>query len=82
MLGEIHSLVNDFPEHVELIHKLNDTDNRFHSASKQYNALDRKIRTLELNNVPTTDSHFLELKKQRLELKDALYQTLTSHLYK
>ena len=79
MLGEIHSLTHDFPEYTDLINHLNASDNEFHAASKQYNALDRKIRTLELNNIPTTDGHFIELKKQRVALKDELYQALTAH---
>ena len=68
-----HSLDNEFPESRDIIHQLNDTDPEFAQMAAEYHDLDRQIRTLERNEIPTTDEHFEELKLQRLQLKDKLY---------
>ena len=76
MLGEIHSLVNDFPEYRELITKLTASDGVFAKDNRQYNELDQEIRTLELNGAPIGDEEMHRLKHDRAALKDALYQRL------
>lgn len=76
MLGEIHSLVNDFPQLQDAITKLSETDEVFAKDNKQYTALDKEIRTLELNGAPIDDESMHQLKLDRAELKDSLYQRL------
>ncbi|MFV7770495.1 YdcH family protein [Shewanella marisflavi] len=76
MLGENHSLVNDFPDYQDLILKLTESDEGFATDNKKYSALDKEIRTLELNDAPIDDSAMNQLKHERAELKDALYQRL------
>ncbi|MCG9711625.1 YdcH family protein [Shewanella insulae] len=76
MLGENHSLINDFPDYQDLILKLSESDNGFAQDNKKYSALDKEIRTLELNDAPIDDSAMHQLKHDRAELKDALYQRL------
>jgi uncharacterized protein YdcH (DUF465 family) len=76
MLGENHSLVNDFPQHQELIAKLIENDPTFASDNKKYTVLDKEIRTLELNGAPIDDEAMHKLKHDRSVLKDALYQRL------
>ncbi|WP_028116785.1 YdcH family protein [Ferrimonas senticii] len=78
MLGEVHSLVNDFPEHQAVIESLLANDPTFAQDTKQYNALDKEIRTLELNNSPIGDDQMHKLKHDRAELKDSLYQRITA----
>ncbi|QYK02228.1 YdcH family protein [Shewanella psychrotolerans] len=77
MLGEDHSLINEFPEHQATIVKLSKADPNFADAAKQYNALDKEIRELELNGAPIDDEAMNQLKHDRAELKDALYIRLT-----
>ncbi|QYJ86959.1 YdcH family protein [Shewanella mesophila] len=77
MLGEDHSLINEFPEHQAAIVALSKADPTFADSAKQYNALDKEIRELELNGAPIDDEAMNQLKHDRAELKDTLYQRLT-----
>ncbi|WP_026973200.1 YdcH family protein [Aliagarivorans marinus] len=76
MLGEVHSLSNDFPELQDVITSLMESDEEFAKENKRYTALDKEIRTLELNNGPIGDEDMHQLKHDRAVLKDALYQRL------
>ena len=76
MLGENHSLLNDFPEMEEAINKLVKSDVSFAQDMKSYNALDKEIRVLELRGSPIDDPNMTQLKLNRTELKDALYKRL------
>jgi len=76
MLGEEHSLPHEFPEYKEAISKLIESDPSFAQENKRYNALDKEIRTLELNGAPIEDDSMQQLKLDRAELKDLLYQRL------
>ncbi len=78
MLGEIHSLVHEFPNHTETINKLIENDASFAAENKKYNALDKEIRTLELRGGPIDDPAMHQLKHDRSELKDSLYQIITA----
>lgn len=78
MLGEIHCLVNDFPEMEEIVVRLTKTDQAFAKLNDRYNALDEEIRHLELNDAPIADNAMHSLKHERAELKDKLYQSLLS----
>ncbi|PID43079.1 MAG: hypothetical protein CSB48_07215 [Proteobacteria bacterium] len=78
MLGEDHSLTHDFPEYKSTIARLIDSDETFASECKRYNAIDEEIRELELNSAPIDDTEMHQLKHQRAELKDMLYQKLVA----
>ena len=79
MLGEKHTLSHDFPEFDDVIEHLLSHNNTFQKEHKRYNALDREIRTLELNNGPIEDLAMQQLKQSRAELKDHLYRQLQQH---
>lgn len=76
MLGENHSLLHEFPEHKDNIAALSGSDQVFAEDAKRYNALDKEIRELELNNAPIDDDAMHKLKNERAALKDSLYQRL------
>lgn len=76
MLGEDHSLTKDFPEHLNTIAKLNTDGSEFAGKAKQYDELDKEIRKLELQDAPIDDEAMSQLKHNRAELKDWLYQRL------
>lgn len=78
MLGEIHSLINDFPEMEDAIMKLSKTDDKFQALNEKYDLVDEKIRQLELQASPVADDAMHVLKHERAELKDKLYQALVS----
>lgn len=76
MLGENHSLINDFPQFQDKIIQLTESDQAFAESNKKYTNLDKEIRTLELNGAPIDDESMHQLKHDRAELKDNLYQRL------
>ncbi|CAM2953741.1 YdcH family protein [Vibrio rarus] len=76
MLGEKHSLNNDFPELEQEINQMMSNDSNFARDNKAYIALDKEIRVLELNGDPITDKEMNRLKHDRAVLKDSLYQRL------
>ncbi|RTR29770.1 YdcH family protein [Shewanella atlantica] len=76
MLGEDHSLINEFPEYQEIIVQLSQSNESFAKGAKHYDALDREIRELELKGAPIDDESMHQLKHDRAELKDSLFQRL------
>ncbi|GLX86820.1 hypothetical protein tloyanaT_30730 [Thalassotalea loyana] len=76
MLGEDHSLVCDFPQFKETIDKLNQENELFASKAARYHQLDAEIRSLETANSPIGDNAIHQLKQERAQLKDMLYQML------
>jgi uncharacterized protein YdcH (DUF465 family) len=78
MLGENHSLNNDFPEYKDTISALSKSDEKFAEKAKQYNQLDKEIRVLELKDAPIDDETMHQMKHDRAMLKDLLYQRLLS----
>ncbi|BAJ00620.1 YdcH family protein [Shewanella violacea] len=79
MLNENHALIFDFPEYKQDIVYLNYKDETFTTLSKQYHLLDYDIRQLEIDGSPTDDEHMHQLKLQRANLKDLLFQQLKAH---
>lgn len=78
MLGEDHSLINEFPEYRDTINHLTQNDSAFAEDAKRYHALDTEIRELELNSSPIDDQAMHQLKHDRSELKDSLYHRLAN----
>ncbi|PFG57834.1 hypothetical protein ATG66_0332 [Vibrio sp. ES.051] len=78
MLGENHSLTHEFPEHLDTITQLTENDASFAETVKNYNALDKKIRVLELQGNPIDDHEMNVLKLNRAELKDWLHSKIMS----
>lgn len=76
MLGEDHSLLSEFPEKKDSILMLAKSDATFAEEMKQYDALDKEIRTLELRDSPISDEEMHKLKHDRSVMKDDLYQRL------
>ncbi|MEO2268522.1 DUF465 domain-containing protein [Pseudoalteromonas sp. YIC-656] len=79
MLGEKHSLINEFPEFNELIHVLAKNDLHFKKAMQRYDDMDKEIRNLELINSPIEDTDMHQKKHQRAALKDELYDFLKAN---
>ena len=78
MLGEHHNLVTEFPEFKDKIHELKETNHHFQKLVKQHHELDKKVRQAETEEVVVCDDNLEDLKKQRLHLRDELYNMLTS----
>ena len=73
-----HPLVQEFPEYKDTIHQLKMANNRFHNLMDQYEELDKQIFRIEDGEEPTSDEYLEGLKKERVALKDQIYQMLKS----
>jgi uncharacterized protein YdcH (DUF465 family) len=65
-----------FPEYRDLISQLKTTDAHFLNLFEKHNELDQKIKNMESGIEPATHAEIEKLKKEKLALKDELYQIL------
>lgn len=73
-----HDLAHELPEFREKIHQLKLEDNHFSKLFDEYHQVNNEVLRLEAENIPVTDEAFEVLKKQRLNLKDKLYNILAA----
>ena len=65
-----------FPEYRDLITHLKTTDSHFLNLFEKHNELDRRIKNMETGVKPATHLVIEALKKEKLALKDEIYQIL------
>jgi uncharacterized protein YdcH (DUF465 family) len=65
-----------FPEYRDLITQLKTTDRHFLNLFDKHNELDQKIKNMEAHIEPSTPVEIEVLKKEKLALKDELYNLL------
>lgn len=73
-----HELAEEFPEHVEKMHDLRTSDAHFAKLFDAYHEANRATHRAETNVEPTSDQHLVELRKERMVLKDEIYAYLTA----
>lgn len=78
MLGESHDLLHEFPDLEGRIAILRESDEQFTELMNEYDTLDARVRRLEELGTPVADETIEDLKKERLLLKDRLYEMLRS----
>ncbi|MEM8803550.1 MAG: YdcH family protein [Pseudomonadota bacterium] len=71
-----HELAEEFPEHVDAIHRLKTTNAHFAKLFDAYHEVNRKVHRAETDVEPTSDEHMTYLRRQRLALKDEVYALL------
>lgn len=71
-----HDLVHELPEFRDQIHSLKLSNTHFAKLFDEYHVVNREVMRLESEDVPVADAAFDALKKQRLQLKDELYNIL------
>ena len=67
-----------FPEYRDLISQLKTTDHHFTRLFDKHNMLDQKIKNLETGIEKATDIEIEVLKKEKLHLKDEIFNLLKS----
>lgn len=72
-----HDVYEEFPDRTRQIGARKLIDPRFRKLLDRYHALNREIHRAETNIAPTDDFHMLEMRKERLHLKDAIAGQLT-----
>ncbi len=75
---EQHALVLEFPELKQRIHDLKMQDHHFARQFDEYHELDHSIVRFEDGVEHCSDAELETMKKQRLQLKDALYGRLVN----
>jgi uncharacterized protein YdcH (DUF465 family) len=71
-----HDLTEEFPDRRERITELKTTDGHFARLVEEYNEVNRAIHRIETRVEPTSEDVEEELKRQRVRLKDEIYQML------
>ncbi len=67
-----HELPEEFPQHVELMHTLRAADAHFVTLADEYHEVNRAVHRAETDVEPTSDDHLVDLRKQRMALKDQI----------
>ena len=80
MLHEKHDLVHELPEHRDTIHNLKLSNSHFSHLFEQYHQVNDEIHRIETGIENTADDYLEGRKKQRLFLKDELFEMIKKEL--
>lgn len=78
MLNEKHDLIHELPEHRDTIHSLKMSNQRFSKLFDEYHEVDHEVHRIETGVETTSDDYLDDRKRQRLQLKDQLFQMIKS----
>ena len=73
---EHHPLTEEFPEYKDLIHDLKMNNAHFRRLANEYEGLDKSIFRAEQGIEVVNDDYLESIKKERLYLKDQIYDML------
>ncbi len=73
-----HELSEEFPDLVDRIHELKCSDTHFSKLVDRYHEVNRQVHRAETFVEPTDELHEAELRKERLLLKDQIWQMLNA----
>ena len=73
-----HELTEEFPEKVDLIHTLSQSNGHFLRLTQEYHEVNRAIHRAETNVEPTDQFNEEAMRKKRLRLKDEIAAMLNS----
>ncbi len=71
-----HTLAEELPGQMDRIHELKTTDRHFARLLKEYDEVNDQIHVAETNVAPVEQLAEVELRKRRLQLKDAIAKAL------
>lgn len=71
-----HELAEEFPDQIDAMHALKETDAHFAKLFDDYHVVNRSIHRAETDVAPTDDFHMAEMRKERLSLKDQISAAL------
>jgi hypothetical protein len=80
MFNETHHLVQEFPQFEDKIFVLKTEDPHFKKLYHNYEALDKKIHSISQEIHAVSDESMEDLKKNRMKLKDELYEILNQKI--
>lgn len=73
-----HELAEEFPDQVERLHALRATDPHFARLVTEYHEVNRLVHRAETHVEPVGDAHEAQLRRRRMELKDAIARRLAA----
>ena len=73
-----HTLSEEFPGQMEAIHRLKATDPKFAGLLAEYDEVNDQVHLAETNVKPVDSLVEGELRKRRLQIKDAIARALAS----
>jgi len=73
-----HELSEEFPDKVNEISSLKQSDAHFSRLVDEYHAVNRDVHRAETNVEPTDDLHEAEMRKKRMVLKDEIWKMLSA----
>ena len=71
-----HELAEEFPDKVELMSQLKQTDAHFARLADEYHEINRAVHRAESNVEPMEELAEVELRKKRIVLKDEIWSIL------
>lgn len=71
-----HPLIEEFPEYKDQIHTLKMNNSYFRRLAHEYEGIDKAIVRAEQGIETVNDEYLSEIKKERLHLKDLIFQML------
>ena len=73
-----HALHEEFPELVDRMTEMKQSDAHFAKLADEYHELNRAVHRAETNVEPTDQFNEEEMRKKRAVLKDQIYRILTA----
>ncbi|MBJ6370212.1 YdcH family protein [Sedimentitalea arenosa] len=73
-----HELVEEFPDKVELMRRLKQSDAHFANLADEYHEVNRAVHRAETNVEPMAELAEGELRKKRALLKDQIWNILST----
>ena len=71
-----HELAEEFPDKLDKLHALKETNAHFRKLADEYHEVNRAIHRAETNVEPMDDLYAAEMRKQRMRLKDDIAMML------
>jgi uncharacterized protein YdcH (DUF465 family) len=71
-----HPLVDEFQQYKDKIHDLKVNNSHFRRLANEYEGIDKSIVRAEQGIETVNDDYLTEIKKERLHLKDLIYQMI------
>ena len=78
MLNEKHDLIHELPEHRDTIRTLKMNNQHFSRLFDKYHEVDHEVHRIETGVETTSDDYLDDRKRQRLQLKDQLFEMIRS----
>lgn len=72
-----HTLGDEFPDQMEAIHNLKVSDPAFARLLEEYDDVNDRVHLAETKVKPVDQLHEVELRKRRLQIKDAIAEALS-----